>query len=50
MKPIRIHCPICNTLLELEPEIDLVRCSGCGKLFKVKIEITLEDTKIEKIR
>jgi len=49
MKPIKIDCPICTKTIHIDPEIDLVICQNCGQMFKVRVEITLEQTKYEKI-
>jgi len=49
MKPIKINCPVCKNIIEIRLNTQTVRCSGCGKIFEVRVEISLVETKNEKI-
>jgi len=45
---MKINCPKCDTLIDIPFEVDGVVCPGCGTVFRIKVEIILEEMEVEK--
>jgi len=45
---MKINCPKCDTLIDIPFEVDGVVCPGCGTVFRVRVEIVLEEMEVEK--